>query len=53
LKVVDPDAVPEELCRVKSEPDKTKINEAFDGEEALPNWLVRELPRDVVTARTK
>lgn len=53
LKVVDPEAVPDEFQRVKTEPDKTKINEAFDGKEALPNWLVRELPRDVVTARTK
>lgn len=53
LKVVDPEAVPENLQRIKREPDKAKINEAYDGQEALPNWLVRELPRDVVTARTK
>lgn len=53
LKVVDPEAVPAELCRVKSEPDKAKINETFADETALPNWLVREASRDVVTARTK
>ena len=53
LKVVDPEAVPEELCRVKREPDKPKINEAFASADSLPDWLVREEPRDVVTARTK
>lgn len=53
LTVVDPDAVPEELCRFKREPDKSKINEAFTDAPELPNWLVREIPRDVVTARTK
>lgn len=53
LKVVDPEAVPEELCRVKREPDKTAINETYANSDALPNWLVREPARDVVTARTK
>ena len=53
LKVVDPEAVPEELCRVKSEPDKTAINETYAQSDALPNWLVREPARDVITARTK
>jgi hypothetical protein len=53
LKVVDAEAVPTEFCRVKSEPDKTLINSSFADSDALPNWLVREAPRDVVTARTK
>lgn len=53
LKVVDPEAVPDEFQRIKREPDKTKINEAFDDAKNLPNWLVREPVRDVVTARTK
>lgn len=53
LKVVDPEAVPDELQRIKREPDKTAINEAFGDAAELPNWLVRELPKDVVTARTK
>lgn len=53
LRVVDPDAVPEEYQRVKTEPDKTAINEAFAQSESLPNWLVREPAGDVVTMRTK
>lgn len=53
LKVVDPLAVPLDLCRTKAEPDKEAINEKFADETALPNWLVREPARDVVTARTK
>lgn len=53
LKVVDPLAVPEEFSRVEWEPDKRKINEAFEAEAGLPNWLVREPARDVVSARTK
>lgn len=53
LRVVDPAAVPPELCRAKIEPDKPKINEAFADAGTLPNWLVRDVPRDVVTARTR
>jgi hypothetical protein len=53
LKVVDPDAVPDELTRIKREPDKTAINETYAQSDALPNWLVREPARDVITARTK
>jgi hypothetical protein len=51
--VVDPDAVPDELTRIKREPDKTAINEAYAQSDALPNWLVRIDPVDVVTARKK
>lgn len=53
LTVVSPDAVPEELCRVKREPNKTAINEAYADKDELPNWLIRLAPMDVVTARTK
>lgn len=53
LKVVDPEAVPDELCRFKREPDKTAINEQFADSADLPNWIVREPTTDVVTARTK
>lgn len=53
LEVVTPDAVPEVYCRTKIEPDKARINEAFADADELPNWLVREPARDVVTARTK
>lgn len=53
LVVVDADAVPEGFRRVKSEPDKTAINSAFADATDLPNWLVREPARDVVTGRTR
>lgn len=53
LTVVNPDAVPEELTRIKREPDKAAINLAFAGVEALPNWLAREDARDVITVRRK
>lgn len=53
LKVVDPEAVPEPFQRIKSEPDKAKINEHYGDAAELPNWVVREPARDVVTARTK
>ena len=53
LEIIDPAAVPPEYQRTKPEPDKTKINEAFAESESLPNWLVREPARDIITARTK
>ena len=53
LRIVDPDAVPTELCRTKSEPDKAAINAEYSDAAELPNWLVREPARDVITARTK
>lgn len=53
LRIVDPAAVPAEYQRIKSEPDKTAINEAFAGTETLPNWLTSEPARDVVSVRTK
>jgi hypothetical protein len=53
LKVVDADAVPDELQRIFREPDKAAINDIYAEAKELPNWLVREPVRDVVTARTK
>jgi len=41
LKVVNPEGVPDEFQRVKTEPDKTKINEHYAEAPELPNWLVR------------
>jgi hypothetical protein len=51
LKVVDPLAVPDEYTRVQRVPDKTKINEVFAAQGGLPNWLVREPAKDIVSAR--
>lgn len=53
LVIVDPEAVPPEYQRIKTEPDKTLINDAFADSESLPNWLTVEPATDVVTARTK
>lgn len=53
LAIVNADAVPDDLCRFKREPDKTWINEAFAAADDLPNWLTREPARDVVSVRTK
>lgn len=53
LRVVDPKAVPDAYTKARVEPDKTAINNAFADADELPNWLVREPARDVVTARTK
>lgn len=53
LVIVDPEAVPPEYQRIKTEPDKTLINDAFADSESLPNWLAVEPATDVVTARTR
>lgn len=53
LTVINPDAVPEALTRVKREPDKAAINAAYADAEALPNWLQREAATDVVSMRRK
>lgn len=53
LDVVDALAVPEEFCAVKWVPDKAKINAAYADADSLPNWLVREPAKDVVTGRAK
>lgn len=53
LAIVDPEAVPPEYQRIKTEPDKTLINQSFADSEALPNWLAWEEATDIVTARAK
>jgi len=53
LVIVNPDAVPSEYQRIRAEPDKAAINEAFADTEVLPNWLGVEPARDIVSARTK
>lgn len=53
LRVLDPDAVPADYQRVKAEPDKPAINDAFKDADTLPNWLARDPARDVVTIRTR
>ena len=53
LVVIDPEAVPFDMTRVKQEPDKAAINAAYATAENLPNWLVREPATDVITMRSK
>lgn len=53
LRVVDADAVPDDLQRIKREPDKAAINERFADAADLPNWLMREPAKDVVTGRAR
>lgn len=53
LEVVDPAAVPEQFLVPKPVPDKRAINEAFEGVDELPNWLVRTPATDIVTGRSK
>lgn len=52
LKVVDPEAVPKEYLTLKPQVNKTQINADFNPAGDLPNWLVVEPARDVVTGRT-
>lgn len=51
IEIVDSDAVPDEFCTFKKVPVKSKINESFDPNGPLPNWLTRTEPHDVVTGR--
>lgn len=53
LVVVDADAVPREYQREKLETDKALINEAFADAQVLPNWLVLQEAKPVLTGRTK
>jgi hypothetical protein len=53
LIVADDEAVPDEYQVTKKTPDKKAINEAFEDVPDLPNWLVREDGRDVLTVRRK
>lgn len=53
LVVVDDDAVPTEYCTLIRKPVKAAINEAFADAEVLPNWLVLEPAKPILTPRTK
>jgi len=53
LEIVNEDAVPEQFCTLIRKPIKAEINAAFADADELPNWLVREQARDVVTKRDK
>ncbi len=53
LAVTDPDAVPADYSRVKTEPDMALIKDVFTDTETLPNWLTWQPASDVVTARNK
>lgn len=53
LEIVNAEAVPDEYQRIKTEPDKPKINDAFGDAAELPNWLTRHPATDIVTQRTR
>lgn len=53
LQVISDDAVPDGFCTFKRMPDKRAINEAYEGADNLPNWLVRTPAKDVVTGRAR
>jgi hypothetical protein len=39
IDIIDVDAVPDEYLRIKKEPDKIAIKEAYKNADTLPNWL--------------
>ena len=52
LKIVDPSAVPEQYCSVPApKPSLTKINETFNIDGALPNWLSVDPARQTISIR--
>lgn len=51
LKIVDPDAVPEQFTVSTSKPSLTKINETYNVDGALPNWLTIEPERQSLSVR--
>lgn len=53
LVVFDEKAVPDELTAIKRTPDKKLIDEAFQDVADLPNWLVREDGKPIITVRRK
>lgn len=53
LVVTVPDAVPPHLQRTKTEPDKELINQIFADAFELPNWLIRQEAKPVLTGRVK
>ena len=53
LEIVNEQAVPDEFCDFIRKPFKSAINAEFANADDLPNWIVREPARDVVTKRDK
>lgn len=51
LKIVDPDAVPEQFTVTTHKPSLTKINETYNPNGALPNWLSVEPARQTISIR--
>ncbi|WP_016744363.1 siphovirus Gp157 family protein [Rhizorhabdus wittichii] len=51
LKVVDPEAVPEEFTVSTSKPSMEKIKQTYNPDGALPNWLAVEPERQSVSIR--
>ena len=49
---LDVDAVPDEFLRIKKEPDKLAIKEAFKDVSTLPNWLIRKHGGGNITWKT-
>jgi hypothetical protein len=50
--VTDPDALPDQLCRIKREPDKVAIREALEAGETVPGAILGNKPQ-VLTVYTK
>lgn len=55
MKLVIPDetAVPDEFCRIKKEPDKTRIKAAMETGAFAPNWAAMEPSPETLSIRTK
>jgi len=51
LRVVSDDAVPDAYKVAKWSTSKTAINAAFEDADTLPNWLVRDDAKPVLTVR--
>ena len=53
LVIVSDDAVPSKYQATKKSPNKSAINTAFEEVEKLPNWLIREDPKPILTVRRR
>ena len=51
LKIVDPEAVPEQFTVTTAKPSLEKIKETYNVEGALPNWLSVEPARQTISIR--
>lgn len=50
--VIDATAVPDELCRIKKEPDLTKIGKFIEAGNS-PNWAKKDIGPETLTLRSK